>query len=281
MARPRTTRAPEHTDAIVAANVDHAALEAAGEAATALGVQIAIVEQQFRVDMPYHLDLYVNAIRQDAAESAQRLLRIGHMLIVIREREPRDVYTDALARAGLSPRFAVRAIQAAMKLSDRRAIQQLGVSKALELLSEDDDTLDALEEGGTVAGLTLDEIDRMSVRELRATLRTERAERSDEKAAEADIVRRKDERINALLRDKRRVERSGARVQAGELLEQLDRVSVEVATQIKTLRDTASAIRAVYADAGEAMDEEVADRLQQCGDLAAKWTGQLADELGE
>ncbi len=281
MARPRTTRAPEDTDAIAAANIDHVALDAAGEAATALGAQIAIVEQQFPVDMPYHLDLYVTAIRQDAAESAQRLLRIGHMLIDIREREPRAVYAVAVERAGLSPRFALRAMQAAMKLADKHAIQQLGVSKALELLSEDDDTLDGLEDGGTVAGLTLDEIDRMSVRELRATLRTERAARNDEKAAEADIVRRKDERINALMRDKRRVERSAAREQAGELLEQLDRVSVEVATNVKTLRDTASAIRAVYEEAGEAMDEEVADRLQQCGDLAAKWTGQLADELGE
>jgi hypothetical protein len=281
MARSRTTRTPDQTDAVAAAAVDHAALDEAGAAATTLGLQVALVEQQFPVDIPYQLDLYVSAIRQRATESAQRLLEIGRMLIVIREREPREVYQDAVERAGLSPRFAQRAMQAALKLADHAAIQSLGVSKALELLSEEDEVLADLEGGGTLAGLTLDEIDRMSVRELRATLREERRERADEKAAEADIVRRKDERINALMRERKRIERSAAREQAGELLEQLDRVSVEVATQIKTLRDTASAIRTVYEEAGEPLDEEVADRLEQCGQLGAKWAEQLADELGE
>lgn len=281
MARPRKTRTPVETDAVAASAIDHAALEAAGDAANTLGTQIAIVEQLYPVDIPYHLDLYVSVIRQDAAESAQRLLRIGRMLIVIRERETREMYAQAVTRAGLSPRFAARAIQAAAKLSDRQAIQQLGVSKALELLSEDDDTLDALEDGGTLAGLTLDEIDRMSVRELRATLRDERRERAEEKSAEAEIVARKDERINKLLRERKRVERSSARDKAGELLASLDVISVEVATQIKTLRDTTSAIRAVYDEAGETMDEEVADRIEQCGQLAQKWASDLADELCE
>lgn len=280
MPRPRTTRAPEHTDAIAAANVDHAALAAAGDAAAWQSQQLALIKQRYDIGMPYDFDSAVMRLRECAAIETSGAVEAGLVLLHIKAHTPGRFY-EALETAGVNDRWARKRMQVVIRLKDFPSLRALGFTKALELLSEDDDTLEGLEAGGTVAGLTLDEIDRMSVRELRTTLRAERAERSEEKAAEAEIVARKDERINALLRDKRRVARSAAREQAGELLEQLDRVSVEVATQVKTLRDTASAIRAVYEEAGESMDEEVADRLQQCGDLAAKWTGQLADELGE
>lgn len=281
MARPRKTRTPEQTDAIAAAQVDEQALTHAGAAASTLGTQLAMVDRDYAIDMPYELELCIASIRQCATESAQRLITIGVLLIQIREHEPREVYQAALERCSLTARFAGRAMQAAIKFGDRSALQHLGASKALELLAEDDDALDALSDGGTVAGLTLDDIDRMTVRELRATLRSERQERAEEKEAEAEIVARKDDRINKLLRERKRVERSSARDKAGELLTSLDVVSIEVATQIKTLRDTASAIRAVYEESGETIDEEVADRIEQCCELAQKWASDLADELGE
>lgn len=276
MARP-----PKKPVGPVDSGADETSLARAGDDAAQLGKQIAAVEQQFGLDIPYHLDVFVTAIRQRAAESAQRLVEIGRMLIVMRERETRDVFAAALERCGLAPRFAQRAIQTAIKLQDRQAIQQLGVSKALELLSEDDDALDALDDGGTLAGLTLDDIDQMSVRELKAALRAERREHADEKAADEEIIRKKDERINKLTRERARVKRSDAREQATELLSQLDAIAVDVATQIKALRDTASAIQAIYAEAGETMDEEVARRIEQNAQLAADWATALADELGE
>ena len=281
MARPRTQRSPDSTDAIGAAHIDGAALDRAGSEAAEHAQHIAVIEQTYGMDLPYQLDIYVAAIRQRAAESAMRLIEIGRLLILIREREPTPVYMSALERCGITPRFAQRAIQTAVKLADRAEIQALGVSKALELLSEDDDALDALADGGTVAGLTLDDIDRMPVSELRKTLRTERAERAEEKATDEDIIRRKDERINKLTREHRRVARSSAREQVADLLTSLDTVAVEVSTQIKLLRDTASAIRAAYAEAGEALDEEVAARIEQNAQLAQQWAAGLAEELAE
>lgn len=56
-----------------------------------------------------------------------------------------------------------------------KSISHLGRTKLYELMLEDDDDLVALTEGGTIAGLRLDEIDRMSVRELKAALRTDEA----------------------------------------------------------------------------------------------------------
>src|SRR5690606_34769101 len=161
-------------DRIAQAGVDQTAIEAASEAAAALGKQLAVVDAAYSIDIPYQLDTFVAAIRQRAIESAMRLVEMGRLLIVMREHETREVFSTALERCGLTPRFAQRAMQAAVKLQGRAALQDVGVSKALELVSEDDDALDALAEGGSVAGLTLDDIERMSLREVRAALRKER-----------------------------------------------------------------------------------------------------------
>ena len=59
-------------------------------------------------------------------------------------------------------------------------------------------TLAELREGGTVAGQTLDDIQRMSPSELRAALRKERKQRSD---AQAQIVGRRDQEIERLQRN--------------------------------------------------------------------------------
>jgi len=278
MARPTKQRAPEQTDAIAAANIDHEALDAAGRAATEHGQHLALVEAQFGVDIPYNLDLYVSAIRQRAIESAQRLIEIGRMLLIMRERETRDAFLQAVERSGLALRFAQRAMQAAVKLQDRSAIQRLGVAKALELVAEDDDSLDALESGGTIAGLTLDEIDRMSLREARAALRKERAERAEEKEADEEIIRQKDQRINKL---SRRATRSSQREAVAQLLEDLDRLTVDIASSVKLLLDTTAAIDSVYADAGLQTEDDVQERVETDLRAVADKLLSVTEALGE
>ncbi|KAB2899863.1 MAG: hypothetical protein F9K31_06515 [Dokdonella sp.] len=280
MARPSKTRSPADTDAIAQAAIDEHALAQAGEAAAQLSPQLASIDGQF-AELPYNLDLYIATIRQRAVESAQRLLEIGRMLLVMREHEPQQAFAQALDRCGLSARFAQRAMQAAVKLADRPAMQSLGMSKALELLSEPDEALDALEAGGSIAGVRLDDIDRMTVRELRDTLRAERAERADAAAADAEIIAKKDARINTLLRERRTGKSGSARAKVDTLIRRLDEDAMEVATLVKAMRDTASAIYAAYNEAGEVVDEEVAGRIEQNGALAAEWARVLVDELGE
>lgn len=58
----------------------------------------------------------------------------------------------------------------------------------------DDEELDALADGGTVAGATLDDIDRMTSRELKAALREAR----ETNAAQQQVLAGKDEKINEL-----------------------------------------------------------------------------------
>jgi|GEM_PF-4154339 len=56
---------------------------------------------------------------------------------------------------------------------------QLGVSKIYELAMEDDEVLKGLEDGEAVAGMTVEEIDRLSVRELKQKLRDAKKDKED------------------------------------------------------------------------------------------------------
>lgn len=67
-------------------------------------------------------------------------------------------------------------------------------SKLLELLVLDDSEIDALENGETVRGVTLDDVETMSVTELKKALR---ATREDAKAKDA-VIKKKDEKLNEL-----------------------------------------------------------------------------------
>jgi hypothetical protein len=70
----------------------------------------------------------------------------------------------------------------------------LGKSKLFELMDESGEDLDALAEGGTVAGLDLDEIQTMSASQLRAALLEERKKL----AAKDRVIAGKDAKLNKL-----------------------------------------------------------------------------------
>lgn len=281
MARPKSTRTPEQLDAQAAA-IDHEALAEAQGALVEQHQHIAEIEQQFGLG-PYNKEGSVSRLLHLRQEIGSRLLEAGLLLIQMRAHEPPGEFYAALERAQIDDRFARRAMQVARKFGTdplrRQLADQLGVGKTLALLTEDDDEIDALANGGEIAGHTADEFVKMTRREIVDLLKAEREERRADKDATAEVMREKDDRINTLLKSRRRIERSGPRAQADELLTQMDEFAVSAATAIKSLRDAASAIRATYEDAGEALDEEVSDRIDQNLSLAQQWAQGLAEEL--
>ena len=68
----------------------------------------------------------------------------------------------------------------------------MGITKLIDLAVEDDEDLAELAEGGTLAGLTLDEIDCMTSVELRASLRAER----EKTAAQDEVLAAKSRKID-------------------------------------------------------------------------------------
>lgn len=285
MARPSRSRTPEETDALAHAGIDTAALDASAQALDTVSAHAALIDERFGVDLDYSLDVYVSRLRNLMSETGARLVEMGLMLIQIREREAHGQFTAALERTGIAPRFAQRCMQAAAKFgTDARSKQlaaQFGSAKVLELLSEDDDDIEQLANGGTLAGFTADEIDAMSTRELRAALRKERSEREQEKSADEEIIAKKDERIHKLMRERRVSGKSPAAEQAKPLLGEMDEVSVELGQNLTDLRALIERIETTFAEAGEEVPAHVIERIDANRKFVAEWLGVVASDLGE
>ncbi|WP_334469234.1 DUF3102 domain-containing protein [Arsenophonus sp. PmNCSU2021_1] len=151
--------------------------------------------------LPYERERIVHEARFYMAQSAEAMLEAGKRLIILKENEPHGTFMKIVQeQLGLEYRIARKMAQAALKYlsptleSKVNTFSGLGRSKLYELMLEDDDDLAELAEGGTIAGLTLDEVDRMSVRELKAKLR------KTEKSLEASrrLANEKDQKINEL-----------------------------------------------------------------------------------
>lgn len=159
------------------------------------------IMERFGDGLPYDRTRVVGEARFYMAQSAEAMLEAGKRLIVLKENEPHGEFVQIVeGTLGIHERAAQRMMQASIKYlssklqSKATTLSGLGKSKLLELMSEDDDDLAELAEGGTVAGLTLDDVDRMTVRELRRALRESR----ENAAAVAKVTASKDDKINKL-----------------------------------------------------------------------------------
>ncbi|EAM8613707.1 DUF3102 domain-containing protein [Salmonella enterica] len=159
------------------------------------------IMQQFGDGLPYERDRIVHETRFYMAQSAEAMLEAGKRLIILKENEPHGDFTRIITEdLSLSDRTAQVMMKASLKYlspqleSKAQTFAVLGKSKLFELMTEDDEELAALADGGTVAGLTLDDVDRMSVRELRQSLREAR----ETNAAQQRVLADKNEKIDSL-----------------------------------------------------------------------------------
>lgn len=126
--------------------------------------------------------------------SGEAFVEAGRRLILLKEHEGRGTFINCLERVGIAPRAAQKMMFVALKFSNTPSMAHLGSTKLLELTVLDDEEIHALSEGGTVADFTFDDIDKMSVRELRNALRESEAAKADADAT----VAKKDKMINEL-----------------------------------------------------------------------------------
>ncbi|HCO3382233.1 TPA: DUF3102 domain-containing protein [Escherichia coli] len=159
------------------------------------------IMQQFGDGLPYERDRIVHETRFYMAQSAEAMLEAGKRLIILKENEPHGEFVEIVREhLGIEPRIAQKMAQAALKFlspeleSKAKTFSLLGRSKLYELMLEDDEELAQLADGGTVVGLTLDDVDRMSVRELRQSLREAR----ETNAAQQRVLADKNEKIDSL-----------------------------------------------------------------------------------
>lgn len=162
---------------------------------------LELVNKQFGDALPYDRSRLENEARFYMQESAVAMLEAGSRLILLKEHEEHGQFMQCLERIGIGDRAARKMMQAAVKFAKRPALAVLGKTKMLELMVEDDDDLEALADGGTVAGLKLDDIEKMTSRELKESLRKERQRRKEESDASERLLSGKDDKINSLERE--------------------------------------------------------------------------------
>lgn len=140
-----------------------------------------MVMEQWGNGETYNEATWIERGRHAVRQTMEGMFELGRALIVLKEHTEHGRFTEIVKEhfgigynetarlMAATKRFATPQMQkAAPKLMD------LGKSKLLELLVEEDVTLVGLAEGEEVNGATLDDIDRMTVRELRLHLRENR-----------------------------------------------------------------------------------------------------------
>ncbi|WP_290607603.1 DUF3102 domain-containing protein [Arsenophonus sp. ENCA] len=166
------------------------------------------VMARFGDGLPYERERIVHEARFYMAQSAEAMLEAGKRLIILKENEPHGSFLNIVTeQLGLVPKTAHRMMKAALKYlspslqSKMTTLSNLGKAKLYELMLEDDEDLAELAEGGTIVGLTLDDVDRMSVRELRAAIRQSRQklkESENDLNTSRQMVAEREEKIQKL-----------------------------------------------------------------------------------
>lgn len=132
------------------------------------------VAQQLSYDGPLAPDILQQGIVEGKARIEFELFAIGARLLLLREQCPHGEFLQRLEVLEMDPRAAQRYMQVALKFPNATSnahLAKLGRTKLFELAMLDDDVLAVLEAEGTVLGYKADDLDRMSVREMRAKLK--------------------------------------------------------------------------------------------------------------
>lgn len=141
--------------------------------------------------------------------SVEAVLETGKRLLLLKAISPHGGFMQSLDGLGIGQSLANKLMSATMKFSNSESttilsLPNLNQGKLLELLVLDDSEIEALDQGDTVRGVKLDDIDCMSVSELRRALRSAKAEHASELADKDAVIVQKTNKIEELVEDKNR-----------------------------------------------------------------------------
>lgn len=129
----------------------------------------------------YNEATWIERGRQAVVKTLEGMFELGRALIILKEHTEHGRFeTIVKEKFGLGRSECARLMRATQRFATpqmqkaQAKLMDLGKSKLLELLVEEDVTLIGLAEGEEVNGMTLDDVDRMTVKELRVALRESR-----------------------------------------------------------------------------------------------------------
>ena len=170
----------------------------------------------------------VNSAKDAIRRIGMAVFELGGYLNLLKEACAFGEFIPALERIGVNHGSAKKYMAIARRFANGSTsihLEKLGFSKMAELLPLDDDQVDDLVEEGQTGELALDDVGRMSVKELRAAVRRERAEAAKQKG-----IADRQASINAELHEEARL------IKSSPPADQIKRLLSEAATvQAETL----------------------------------------------
>ena len=166
---------------------------ARSEIAAANQLAVATLEQNERVSalavqLNYQGSTDPAVLENSAHDAIKRIgmaiFELGGYLLLMKEACAHGKFLPALERLGITADSAQRYMAMSRRFANTatsRHLEKLGFSKMTELLPLDDGQIEELTELGQTGELALDDVARMSVKELRAAVRKERAEAAKQK----------------------------------------------------------------------------------------------------
>ena len=205
-----------------AAETDLGVRDLTAEDADRLAIREAELIRRYGDGDPYDRSRLEGEARAYMLNSCMNMFEAGKRLALLKAKEERGQFDKCLERIGVKRRTAYMMINAADKFLDDQgrskldvsgkvqSIALLGMTKIYELATLDVEDIDKLVEGGEAAGITLEEAERLSTRQLRQKLRERDAEIKqirDQAGSESEvhnqILAEKNEKIDDLDRQLR------------------------------------------------------------------------------
>nr|DAX52666.1 MAG TPA: Protein of unknown function (DUF3102) [Caudoviricetes sp.] len=148
----------------------------------------------------YNLHICLERAKESLSQVRRGLIRLGGQLILLKDHESHGNFEAAVEELGITIRFAQRAMIAARQFGENpEAAERLGNTKIVELSFLTNEEAKDLAAGKEIEGVgTLDEIERMTFRELRAALREEKKKRKEEREAQEAAISQKEKKLNEL-----------------------------------------------------------------------------------
>ena len=193
-----------------------------------------------------------SALESSARDVIRRLgmgiFELGGYLLLLKAACPHGTFLPVLERLDIGVDAAQRYMSVTRRFSNTatsRHLAALGVNKLVELLPLDDEALNELSELGRTGELALDDVARLSVRELRAAVRDLRAER----VADQEVLEKKNQRIDKLERNQQRIKRLPAERQTEELKAEASAIGLDALARLRG--DLRAALQALATDDGD------------------------------
>lgn len=179
-----------------------ATIETSINAAPNAQSQLAVATARLANSLGYEGNLTIGTLEDEIRfyqqRTAEACVEMGKRLLILKEMCPHGEFAQRLEVLGFQPRTAQKFMQAVLKISNANTstlLSKVGTqSKLLELVTLDDDQLEELSEGGSVGDITLDDIEMMSVRELKKAIKDARSDT----AAKDELLNNKNKKIDEL-----------------------------------------------------------------------------------